>query len=350
MSNTNNVMNSSLPSFKDIFAPEASIIWVILVIVLIVLIIWICFVLTLAETVMFCPSHDVNRYPKNIEDYEDIYISTLDAHKIYNKHEIRYEPCINAWYFPNFTSKDRLGHCETTILYFHGNSGNITHRHYVIDICRNFNLNLLLVDYRGYGKSDGVPTPDGIYQDGETAYHYLAGRVDRDTIVVWGESLGGTVACHVASKYKCRALILLATFSCLEDVIKSSVDPPILAKLMAMTVNTFFHPMYSKGYLKHIKCPVAIMHSKTDSLIPYRSSHILFNSIPHHRKVLYTINGDHASPKITNETLKKLFAFVGVQTECLDHYLDEVNETLTKIVSDNPGLMPSNTGFFGINI
>jgi pimeloyl-ACP methyl ester carboxylesterase len=262
--------------------------------------------------------------------------------------ETRYEECINAWLFQDFC-KARRGHCSTTILYFHGNSGNISHRHYVIDICRRFNLNLLLVDYRGYGRSDGTCSATGIYQDGEAAYHFLTGQVDCDNIIIWGESLGGTVACHVASKYKCRALILLATFSSLDDVIDDIIEPRILARGISWTVNGLFHPMNSKFYLKNINCPVAIMHSQCDTLIPYRCSKILYDAIPHNYKVLYTIEGDHSSPKITDDTLKQMFAFVGIQAECMDHHLSYVIDTLADVTKDNPGLMP-NDSFFSVSI
>lgn len=320
----------------------------LIILIIITLILVIIVLIYFCNSVLFWPSTKINKYPDCENDYRDIYISTEDPHRIYNADEIRYEECINVWFFPNFSNK-RRGHCKTTVLYFHGNSGNISHRNYVIDICRRFNLNLLLVDYRGYGKSDGTPSATGIYQDGETAYHFLTGHVDCDNIIIWGESLGGTVACHVASKYKCRALILLATFSCLEDVIDDMVEPWILSRSFGLVVNRFFHPMNSKEYIKNIRCPVVIMHSKEDSLIPYRCSHILYNSISHKRKVLFTINGDHSSPKIGDEILKQMFAFVGIQAECMDHHINHVKEILADITNDNPGIMPENK-IFGTNI
>lgn len=316
------------------------------IIVIIVVIILVLLVVALSNNVLFFPSRDIKKLPSKDVEYQDLYISVENPHRIYLPGETRYEQCINIWYFSNFC-RQRRGHCDTTILYFHGNSGNVSHRHYVIDICRRFNLNLLLVDYRGYGRSDGKASPNGIYQDGEAAYHFLTGHTDYNNIVVWGESLGGTVACHIASKYKCRALILLATFSSLEDVIHDMVEPSLLARAFSWTVNGFVHPMNSKSYIRGIRCPVAIMHSKDDTLIPYHCSHILFNSIPHKRKVLYTIDGDHASPKISDEILKQLFAFVGVQAECLDHHINYVIDTLAEITNDNPGLMPDG-GLFGI--
>lgn len=339
-------------------------VWGIIIIIIIVLIVLIYVVTWLCNSVLFCPSPVINRPPKCKSDYRDLYVSVKNPHRVYLPGEIRTEECINVWFFPNFcgTGKStfnginletpdakRRGHCNTTILYFHGNSGNISHRHYVIDICRRFNINLLLVDYRGYGRSDGVANATSIYQDGEVAYNFLTGHVDCDNIIVWGESLGGTVACHIASKYKCRALILLATFSSLEDVINEMVEPRIIAKGLSLTVNNFFHPMNSKHYIRNLKCPVAIMHSRTDSLIPYHCSEILFDSIPNERKVLFTINGDHASPKINDETLKQMFAFVGVQAECMDHHISYVIDTLAGITNDNPGLMPESS-FFSVNI
>lgn len=315
---------------------------IIIVIILVVLIIGIVW---LAYLIMFYPTRKLNMHPHDTDvECQDLYLSVSRPGAIYYPGETRTEECINVWYFDKF-GKYRRGHRNTTVLYFHGNSGNISHRNYVIDICQRFNLNLLLVDYRGYGKSDGTPTPENIYRDGEIAYNYLLSQIDSSEIVVWGESLGGTVACHVASKYKPRALILLATFSSLDDMISRSVNPAALAMGMQVTVNQFFHPMNSEGYLQNIRCPVALMHSRNDQLIPYESSEILYRAIPHSRKILFTIDGGHATPVLDDETLKQLFAFTGIQAECMDHQLKYVRQTLAEATKDNPGLLPD--GFMG---
>lgn len=318
----------------------------VVIIVVIVVIIIVLIIAALCNNILFYPTNKIDKSKLKDEEYNDLYVSVNDPHRIYLPGETRYDECINVWHFPHFCHR-RRGHCDTTILYFHGNSGNISHRDYVIDICRRFNLNLLLVDYRGYGRSDGKPNATGIYQDGEAAYHYLTGYTDYRNIVIWGESLGGTVACHVASKYTCRALILLATFSGLEDLIDDMIEPKPLAKFVSWTVNGLVHPMKSRCYIQKIKCPVAIMHSQNDTLIPYRSAHILFDSIPHERKVLYTIDGDHASPRISEETLKQLFAFVGIQAECMDHHISYVIDTLACIVENRPDMIPEQ-GAFGV--
>jgi pimeloyl-ACP methyl ester carboxylesterase len=318
----------------------------IIVVIIIVLIVLVICIVWLTNGIIFCPNRKLNMHPSEQDiECQDLYLSVERPGAIYYPGETRTEQCINVWYFDKFGTY-RRGHRATTVLYFHGNSGNISHRNYVIDICQRFNLNLLLVDYRGYGKSDGTPSPENIYRDGEIAYNYLVSQIDSSEIIVWGESLGGTVACHVASKYNPRALILLATFSSLNDMIDRMVNPGVLAFGMGMTVNSFFHPMDSKRYLQNIRCPVALMHSKDDQLIPYESSKILYDSIPHSKKILFTINGGHATPDLDDETLKRLFAFTGIQAECMDHHLNYVRQTLAEATKDNPGLVPE--GFMGV--
>ncbi len=271
----------------------------------------------------------------------------MNPHRIYEEGDRISERCIHAWYFDKF-GLYRRGHCNTTILYLHGNSGNITDRYYVIDICRRFNLNLLLIDYEGYGKSNGKPGPRVIYQDGEAAYRYLAGQVDYNEIIVWGESLGGTVACHVASKFRCRALLLLATFSSLEDIIMESIWPRALARGISSAVNFIFHPMDSKEYLSKIKCPVAIMHSRDDKFIPHECSKKLMAAIPHKKKMMWTIKGGHASPEIDDQTLKEVLDFAGIQAECLDHHISYVTNLLQEVTKDNPDMLPG--GLLAVNV
>lgn len=247
--------------------------------------------------------------------------------------------CINIWHFNNLSRK-RRGHEPATILFFHGNTGNISHREYVVEICQRFGLNLVLVDCRGYGRSDGDVCPDGMYRDGEIAYHYLRNMISSCQIVVWGESLGGTIACHVASKFPCKCLMLMATFSSLEDVISKSGFNSWSSAAISKMARWVFNPMESKVFLEKIQCPVAIIHSHCDTLIPYECSEILYDSVPHTKKMLFTINGDHSSPEFSDQSLKGILAFIGVQGECLDNDISFVVDKLKVVCQEHQDLNP----------
>nr|QBK90931.1 MAG: fermentation-respiration switch protein [Pithovirus LCPAC201] len=316
---------------------EVWIIFIILVIIIVIGIFW-----WLSYWIIFYPSRNMVWDPsKDGYKYDDLYIPR-DYHETGLAYYGRYsghKTVINIWHFRNL-EKNRRGHEPATVLFFHGNTGNISHRQYIVEICHRFGLNLVLVDCRGYGRSDGDVCPDGMYQDGETAYHYLKSQIPANQIIVWGESLGGTVACYVASKYKCKGLILMATFSSLEDIIVGSGFSRWQAITMSKMIRWIFHPMESKVYIKNIKCPVAIIHSKYDTLIPYTCSKIMYDSIPHQNKMLFTIEGDHSSPEFSDQVLKGILAFIGVQGECLNDDIKYMTEKLKAVCQEHSDLNP----------
>ncbi len=220
---------------------------------------------------------------------------------------------INGWHFDNFPR-------NKTVMYCHGNSLNISNRSYIIDICHKFKLNLFIFDYRGFGKSSGKPTKRNLRKDGETAYKYLTKEcgIKSKKIIIWGESLGGITAIWTASKYSCQSLILLCTFSGLDDAITYYFEPGVkqsLAYTYANMVSMRYDIMPNRKYIRRVKCPVAILHSKKDDIIPYECAKILYKNINHDAKVLITIKGGHSSPIIRKEQLKELFNFCDIPYE-----------------------------------
>lgn len=215
------------------------------------------------------------------------------------------EDRISAWHFSNYPDKK-------TVLFCHGNYGNISYKDYVVEMCDRSQLNLLLFDYRGYGLSRGIPSQHGLYSDGECVYKYLTKTHSPDQIIIWGESLGGAVATHIASKHPCSTLILMSTFSSLDDVLRDSTYgfvPTLLAKSLGFLTDV----MPSKVKIKEVKCPIVILHSPDDELIPFSNGIRLFESIPHNCKLFIEIKGAHGSPDISEDEIKQMFTFC-----CLD--------------------------------
>jgi fermentation-respiration switch protein FrsA (DUF1100 family) len=153
---------------------------------------------------------------------------------------------------------------RATILFLHGNAGNLTY-------CFDWALELaalpasvLLLDYRGYGKSEGKPSEEGIYRDSEAAYRHLVEkeRVSPDRLVVYGISLGGAPACYLASRLPCASVVLHSTFT-------DGLDMAAL-KVPFLPVRWFARKTFDNlGRIRAISVPKLIVHSRDDEMIPY---------------------------------------------------------------------------------
>lgn len=239
---------------------------------------------------------------------------------------------IHGWHFNSYQG-------AKTVLFCHGNSGNISHRSYIIELCQHKGLNLFLFDYHGFGKSKGPPSQYGICIDGMKAYQYLTRHVRPDDIIIWGESLGGASATYIASQGSCSSLVLWSTFASLEDVIRDSKVSSI-AKYMFLGVSRISNPinLSNKDRLKNVRCPVIVVHSPEDEVIPYSNALLLHSNVSHERKYLLTIKGLHASPILEPSQFITLFNFCGVNVdgyeECC-HVLDKLQKMKDRHMAKN---------------
>jgi len=242
------------------------------------------------------------------DDYEDLYIEVGSGSKNSPRRTPRRNR-INCWHFNKYPG-------AKTILFFHGNYGNISHRQYIIDICKKFKVNLFLPDYRGYGKSGPPTSINSMLDDAESAYNQLRTKVSSEDIIVWGESLGGCAAAHVASKNPCWMLILMCTFSSVGEILSERTDKKSFYSALGWSANIPGRNFLIKEKLKKVKIPVVIIHSSEDELIPYRCAQINYNSIKHSCKKLYKIKGGHASPDIEERQMAEIFTYVGLIPLC----------------------------------
>lgn len=236
-----------------------------------------------------------------IEDDADINSKT--------NHTSHHSQYINLWHFNNHSNKAK------TVLFCHGNTGNISHRSYIIDLCHHFKLNLVLFDYRGYGSSIGMLNQKTICEDGVHAYHYLLNYCSPDQIIIWGESLGGSVASYIASKHPCSHLILMCTFSSLDDIL---IYSGIITRPIANLLSLLFDMLPSKNRIIDVKTPTVIIHSHEDELIPFECANVMYRRIGHSNKVLIPVKGQHASPLIDLSQILTLFDFCGIPYTCSD--------------------------------
>lgn len=166
-----------------------------------------------------------------------------------------------------------------TLVYFHGNAGNIGHRlmntHGLFVQC---GFNILLVEYRGYGKSEGSPSEGGLYKDAQAAMDFLLKRTDIDLnkIIVFGRSLGGAVAVQLAHQpFYARhiaVLILENTFTSLPDIGRTIFDFAFLHYLPDFLFKAKYRSIYR---LPSIKVPTLFLSGLADNLIPPRMMNTL---------------------------------------------------------------------------
>ncbi|MCP4705362.1 MAG: alpha/beta hydrolase, partial [candidate division Zixibacteria bacterium] len=184
----------------------------------------------------YLPSRIIESNPSSIGlNYEDIYFETSD--------NIR----LNGWFIPSVKTK-------LTLIFCHGNGGNISHRMDKILFFNKLGLNQFIFDYRGYGLSQGTPSEDGIYRDVEAAYQFIESHeLPNQQIIVYGASLGGAVAVDLASKQPVDGLILEGTFSSAVDISREFY--PLIPTFM---VNLKFD---SFAKIQNINIPKLIMHS-----------------------------------------------------------------------------------------
>lgn len=167
-------------------------------------------------------------------------------------------------------------------LFLHGNAGNVTHRAAAIREIAAAGSAILMLDYRGYGKSEGRPTEKGLYRDGEAAYTYLLGLGYRSReIILHGESLGTAVAVDLAWRRPCAALILEAPFSSASDVAGTVL--PIVGPMLVRSYN-------SMSKIRWIVPPKLFMQGDRDEIIPPRLSHELFRAAQG-RKEFWVVEG-----------------------------------------------------------
>lgn len=243
------------------------------------------------STSLFYPTRDLLYNPHDFGlNFEDIYFSTQDGSKL------------NGWYVPADKSR-------ATVLFFHGNAGNIGDRMGKIQLFHNLNLNVFIFDYRGYGKSAGKPTEKGMYEDALAAYDHLIARQDtaKDKIVLYGASLGGTAAIDLATKRKVRGLILDSTFTNAQDMARR-IYPFIPSFMLTLQLD-------SLSKVKNLTVPKLFIHSVDDEMVPYDLGKKLYESaaLP---KEFVSIQGSHNDGHVYDEE-----KFVGAIDQFIGQWL-----------------------------
>jgi fermentation-respiration switch protein FrsA (DUF1100 family) len=187
---------------------------------------------------------------------------------------------LHGWFIPSDSARG-------TVLFFHGNAGNISHRLDSIATFNRMGLNVFIFDYRGYGQSQGRATEAGTYRDAEAAWSYLVETrgIDANNIIVFGRSLGASIAAWLASQYTPTALILESGFSSVPSMAQRMYPFLPVKWLSRFNYDT-------RQYVSTIASPLLVVHSKNDELIPYAEGRLVFDAAPANKQFL-DIRGGH---------------------------------------------------------
>ena len=207
--------------------------------------------------------------------YQDVYLESADRVKLH------------GWFI--------AGESSQVLLFFHGNAGNISHRLESIRQFHALGLSVLIIDYRGYGQSEGRTTEKGIYYDANAAWRYLIEErgFNADDIVVFGRSLGASVATRLASQHQPLALIVESSFTSVPDIAQE-----LYPWLPARWLSRLSHA--TRDYIRDVRCPILVIHSRDDEIIPFHHGEAIYSSA-NEPKNLLTIRGTHNDAFLRDE-------------------------------------------------
>ena len=220
------------------------------------------------------PKYNPNSGTADLFSAEEIEFSSTDGTKLV------------GWFF-NADGLKPDGNSRACLLYMHGNGENVSQSGgYLEDFCKRYQVSVFAVDYRGYGKSEGSPYEKGVLQDCESAVSWLEKNrnVDPSELILWGRSLGGGPAVHLAAKINPKAMILESTFSSLVSVAQRKF---------------FFFPVFlvmrnrypSISKIKSVTCPLLQLHGTSDVVVPISSGKKLFEACQSDQKKFVELEG-----------------------------------------------------------
>lgn len=222
------------------------------------------------------PGRALERRPADIDaDYEDVSIETSDG------------VALHGWFVP--------GNGERVLLFFHGNAGNISHRLESISQFLRLGLSVLIIDYRGYGHSEGRTTEQGIYRDAEAAWRYLTEvrALPPDRIVVFGRSMGASAAAYLAAQHRPLALVVESSFTSVPDI-AAEYYPWLPVRWLSRLRHS------TEDFVRQASCPVLVIHSRDDEIVAVRHGEAIFAAANEPRAFL-ELRGTHNDAYLRDE-------------------------------------------------
>lgn len=223
---------------------------------------------SIENALIFQPSSALVATPEDVGlPYEDVTLRTKDGVRI------------NGWFVP-------FAGARSTLLWLHGNAGNISHRvHNMRKLRDRVPAHIFIIDYRGYGRSEGTASEQGTYADAQAAMAYLRARndVDANEIIVFGRSLGAAVALELAVSDGIRALILESPFTSIRAMARKILPLLPIGPLLSTRYDNL-------AKIQNLRIPLLILHGNRDGIVPYQQGRELYQAAPE-PKSFYTIEG-----------------------------------------------------------
>ena len=222
------------------------------------------------------PGRSLDRTPAAIgAEYRDVSIETSDGVRLH------------GWYV--------AGDSDRVLLFFHGNAGNISHRLESIRQFLHLGLSVLIIDYRGYGQSEGRTTEQGIYRDAEAAWHYLteSSSTPERRIIVFGRSMGASAAAYLAARHHPLALIIESSFTSVPDI-AGEYYPWLPVRGLSRLRHS------AKEFVQDNDSPVLVVHSRDDEIVPFHHGESIFAAAREPRSFV-EIHGTHNDAFLRDE-------------------------------------------------
>jgi len=221
---------------------------------------------------LFFPSGDLHTLPSDLElPFEDAWVLSGGQR-------------LHGWFIP--------GAGRDAVLWLHGNAGNISDRLYhAAAMTRELGASSFLVDYRGYGKSEGRPTEKGLYEDAAAAFGWLVKEkgIDPSSIILYGHSLGSAVAVDLALREGkgARGLVLESPFTRAGDVARILYNGLPVDLLMSVKLDNI-------GRIRKVSMPVLVIHGINDTTIPFSMGREVFEAAREPKAFLPVAGADHS--------------------------------------------------------
>lgn len=191
---------------------------------------------------------------------------------------------LHAWWIPAPAPR-------ASLLFFHGNAGNISHRLESIAQFQRLGLSVLIVDYRGYGRSEGRPSESGTAMDARAAWYWLRDEAEQEAneIIVFGRSLGAAVAAELAAHLEEQqttpaAVILESPFRSVPELAQQLY--PFLPARWLARIN---YPV--ETYVARISVPLLVIHSRDDEIIPFAEGEAVYRAAQEPKQLLELLGG-----------------------------------------------------------
>ena len=190
-----------------------------------------------------------------------------------------------------------------TIIFFHGNAGELSNRIYKLNELNKLDINILLISWRGFSGNKGFPTEKNLYKDAEAAIKWLNSKeVKNNKIILYGESLGTGVAVEIGKKNTFNSIILESPFTSMESTAKIYYPYLPVKLLLKDRYNSI-------SKIQSIQTPILIMHGKKDNIVPFSMGKELFEKANNPKHSYFTSEDDHMM-EFNDQMLKNIKKFI----------------------------------------